>query len=354
MTKIALITDTHWGIRNDHQAFLNSTKKFLDDVFFPYLKENRVETVVHLGDLTDRRKYINYFTAQRLRKDFIDPLLDMPNMHFLWILGNHDLYYRQTTEVSSASELFGKGYKKNFTFFKNAREVTFDGCKILFVPWICDENREETKKIIEASKAQVLLGHLELNGFEMFRGVVNHVGEDPEVYKRFPLVCTGHYHHRSTLGNINYLGAHADFTWADYNDSRGFHILDTSTLKLTFIDNPFKNFVKLYYDDSSEVSESTDFGSLTEKFLKIVVKSRTNSIKYDQFISRCEEANPLDIQIVEDHLNLDLPSDDNIVSGTKDTLTIIREYIAQSNNTVNSTKLDSLFINLYQEATSAE
>ena len=35
--KIALITDTHWGVRNDNVSFHDNSKKFLDDVFFPTL-----------------------------------------------------------------------------------------------------------------------------------------------------------------------------------------------------------------------------------------------------------------------------------------------------------------------------
>lgn len=352
MTKVALITDTHWGVRSDHQAFLNSNKKFLDKIFFPYLKENAITEVIHLGDLTDRRKYINYFTAQHLRKDFVEPLMDM-GVNFRWILGNHDLFYRQTTEVSSASELFGYGYHKNFAYYDLAEEVYYGNDKILFIPWICDTNRDQIKNAIETTTAKIALGHLELSGFEMFKGVVNNAGEDPKIYEKFPTVCTGHYHHRSTSGNIHYLGAHADFTWADHNDSRGFHILDTSNHKLTFIENPYKNFIKLWYDDTTKFEDEL-FETLRDKFVKIVVKSRTDSSKYDQFITACEATNPLDIQIVEDHLNLDLSDDDTIVSGTKDTLTIIREYIAQSNTTVNATKLDSLFVGLYQDAIGAE
>jgi len=72
--KIALITDTHWGVRNDNSTFLDNNKKFLDDIFFPYLDTHGIDTVIHLGDLVDRRKYLNINTAKRLREDFIRPL----------------------------------------------------------------------------------------------------------------------------------------------------------------------------------------------------------------------------------------------------------------------------------------
>ena len=82
--KIALITDTHWGVRNDNNSFMDNTKSFLDDVFFPYLQLHNIRDVIHLGDLVDRRKYINFNTANRLKEDFIKPLLDKNlNVHLV-------------------------------------------------------------------------------------------------------------------------------------------------------------------------------------------------------------------------------------------------------------------------------
>ena len=75
-SKIAIITDTHWGVRNDNIAFMNSTKRFLDEVFFPKLKEESITHIIHLGDIVDRRKHISYLTANRLRTDFLDKLVE--------------------------------------------------------------------------------------------------------------------------------------------------------------------------------------------------------------------------------------------------------------------------------------
>ena len=49
--KIALITDTHWGARNDSQVFTESSADIYANVFFPYLDDHRIHTVVHLGDI---------------------------------------------------------------------------------------------------------------------------------------------------------------------------------------------------------------------------------------------------------------------------------------------------------------
>ena len=70
--KIALVTDTHFGARNDNQNFSDYFYQFYDEVFFPKLIEENITTVVHLGDVMDRRKFVSYKTATDFRKKFLD------------------------------------------------------------------------------------------------------------------------------------------------------------------------------------------------------------------------------------------------------------------------------------------
>lgn len=348
--KLALITDTHYGIRNDHNIFNENNKKFLDNVFFPTLEKEGITTVVHLGDLLDRRKYVNFYTSSRLRKDFIEPLLDR-RIAFHWILGNHDIYYRQNLDVSCASELFsGLVDHEEVTFvpYINPTEVMFGDVKILFVPWVCDANREQTSKLIEDTDARICFGHLELSGFEISKGMECSHGEDRSNYQKFNVVCSGHFHHKSHYNNIDYLGSHSQFTWIDYGDPRGMHIFDTDTLDLTFIRNPYEMFAKVLYDDRKDIEY--DFESFREKFVHVVILSRKNAAQYDNFISRLEEVGPIDLQVSEDHLNLDLLDNDAIMAKAQDTLEIINDYVSQADNVINHGKLKDLFVGLYKQA----
>ena len=93
MAKVAIITDTHFGARDGRHIFHDFFEKFYTNTFFPALKEYKVDTVLHLGDLFDRRKYIDYFSLMRSKEYFFEPMRDY-KMHVL--VGNHDIALRNS------------------------------------------------------------------------------------------------------------------------------------------------------------------------------------------------------------------------------------------------------------------
>jgi len=350
--KIALITDTHWGVRNDHQAFLDNNKKFLDDVFFPYLDAHSIEHVIHLGDLVDRRKYLNINTAKRLRDDFISPL-HARNIRAHLIIGNHDTYYKNTNSINSIREF----YENDFRIYESAEVVEFDGVPILFIPWICDDNRDATLELIRNTDAQVAMGHLEIAGFEMYRGSPVSHGDDRSLFNKFDLVYSGHYHHRSSNGNIHYLGSHGEFTWSDYDDPKGFHIFDTETRELAFIENPFRMFRKVWYNDKDTSTEELldrDWKKYSGCYVKLIVQNKDNPMNFDLFTTKLYEASPIEVIIVEDHRNMDAIDESDLLDEAEDTLTILSKYIGTIESNVDNKDLDKLMRSLYHEALQME
>lgn len=353
--KIAIITDTHWGVRNDNVAFMDNSKLFLDSLFFPYLVEHGIDTVVHLGDVVDRRKYININTARRLREDFLDKLSELKfNVHF--VAGNHDTYYKNTNEVNSLRELIDNRY--NFKLYdERPVEVDFGGTPVLFIPWICEDNRAKSIEVMNETKSSIAMGHLEIQGFEMYKGSIVSHGDDASLFDRFDMVFSGHYHHRSTNGHIWYLGSHAEFTWSDYNDPRGFHIFDTETRELTFIENPYKMFKKIWYNDTDDdfLNKQIDYEEFAGKILKVIVTNKSNPYWFDRFIENIEKYNPIEIQIVEDHLNLNLEDDQDIVNEAESTISIFKKYIETIElRDTDKIKLEKKIVELYNEALTIE
>lgn len=353
--KIALITDTHWGVRNDNIAFMDNSKRFLDEVFFPYLDANNVRTVVHLGDLVDRRKYINMQTATRLRIDFLDKLANR-GLDVHMIAGNHDTYFKNTNSINALHELVVGKY--NFTIHDQLpKEVEFESATVLMLPWICDENRDICLQKVRTTPASIVMGHLELAGFEMYRGSMVSHGDDRSPFDRFNMVLSGHYHHRSSDGTIYYLGSHAEFTWSDYDDPKGFHILDTDTRKLEFIKNPFSMFEKVWYNDTDPGKEpqGIDLSSLKGKIVKVIVTSKSNPYLFDKFIEQIEKVGVLEMQIVDDHMNLGLVNDDDIVNEAESTIDIFKTYISGMEvQNVDKCRLENTITELYNEALTIE
>lgn len=358
--KIALITDTHWGARGDNNAFAEYFNQFYYDYFFPYLKDNGIDTIVHLGDICDRRKYINYVTARHLRK-FVSACADNElKLHV--IIGNHDTFYKNTNDVNCMNELFEHSEHKNKTLFyySDAKTVNMDGLDISFLPWICAGNFDDSMEYLENTKAQVLFGHLEIAGFEMYRGSVSDHGFDSKLFDKFDVVCSGHFHHKSTRGNINYLGAPYEITWLDWNDDRGFHVFDTDTRQLTFIKNPYRMFHKIYYDDLNKTLDeitAIDTNAIRGSYVKVVIRNKTNPYWFDMFIDKIEKSGVLDLQVVEDNLNLQLEDDDDIASEAEDTLTMLKKAAHQVGaNWTDSkqNKLNNFLTDLYGEALTLE
>ena len=351
--KIALITDTHWGVRNDHLAFMENNNLFLDNVFFPLLVKHNIGTIVHLGDLVDRRKYININTANRLRVDFLDKMIGY-DVHI--IAGNHDTYFKNTNEINSIRELVDEKY--DFKIYdRYAEEVNFDGTPILFIPWICDDNRQRTVEIINGTKSTIAMGHLEIQGFEMYKGSIVSHGDDASLFDRFDMVMSGHYHHRSTNGHIWYLGSHAEFTWSDYDDPRGFHVFDTETRELTFIENPYKMFKKIWYNDTDDnfINSDIDYQQYKNSLVKVIVTNKSQPLWFDKFIENLESENPIDLQIVEDHLNLNLENDSDIINEAESTLDIFKKYVQTiEHKNLDKEKLEKKIVELYNEALTIE
>ena len=249
MSKIIILGDTHFGVRGDSLEFHKYYRKFYDEVFFPYLIENNIKTIFQLGDLFDRRKFINFNSLYLSRGYFFNKLKEH-NITMHTLLGNHDVAYKNTLEVNSSSLLLD-GYKE-VNVIDEFQTLEVEGTKIDIVPWICDDNEKEIFESMKTSGADICFGHFEIDGFEMDRGNVHQGGLDRKTLSKYDIVLSGHFHHMSSADNITYVGTPYEMTWSDYNDPRGFHVFDTSTRELEFVRNPHRMFHKVYYDDAEQ------------------------------------------------------------------------------------------------------
>ena len=346
--KIALINDTHWGARNDSPAFIDYFNRFYNEIFFPYLQQNNINTIVHLGDVVDRRKFINHNTAHNFKLNFWDKI-DLLNIDTHVIIGNHDTYYKNTNEINALQNL---NISFNTKVYTSCETVNFDGLDILFIPWICDANMEDSLHNIDKSTAQIVMGHLEIKGFEMHKGHLNEQGLDKDLFKRFEKVISGHFHKKSDDGQVYYLGCPYQIMWSDYNCPKGFHIFDTATRELIRVPNPLIMFKKFIYDDKKEDYSKKDLSDYENTYVKLFISQKTDSDMFDKLLDRFHnEINAYEINVIED-LSSDINSTvkENILDQGEDTLTFLGNYIDQVDTTLDRTKLKTFAKQLYVEA----
>jgi len=348
--KLVIITDTHFGARNDSAQFDSYFRRFYEEQFFPYLDKTGIKTVIHLGDIFDRRKYINFQILRSCKQYFFDQLQDR-GVDLWAIPGNHDTFYKNTNETNSL-DLLLTGYD-NINVVQAPLTWTFDELDVDFIPWICDANREAVAEFInrKRTKETFCFGHFELEGYEMFRGITNETGMNPNKLDSYPTVLTGHYHHRSARDNIYYLGSPYEFTWSDYNDPRGFHVFDTHTTELTFIENPNKIFHKIYYDDRAVIPSPATF---KKACVKVIVAHKGDYPKFDKFIEGLYNNEVIELTIHEDYSEFENEALGTDAINIEDTMTLLSEFVDATETAKDKEKLKTLLKTLYVEAQALE
>lgn len=345
--KVALITDTHFGGRGDSLPFDAYFRKFYTNVFFPKLDELGITRVIHLGDTFDRRKFINFNSLKSCREYFFEPL-QQRNIQVDMLVGNHDTYFKNTNDVNSP-ELLLTDFT-NVIPHSQPTTIQVDNLSILMLPWICADNYAECLQVIDSTTAPVLFGHLELAGFIMHKGMSNDHGMDPGIFKKFDLVCSGHFHHRSSRDNITYLGNPYPLTWNDFDDPRGFHIFDTETLQLEFVENPYQMFTKILYDDTKTDYDDVDVAQYAEQMIKLVIINKTDFYKFDKFLDRLYKQNPLELKIIEDFSEFEAEAIGDEDLDLEDTLSLLHGFVDSVETDADRERIKALLKDLYLEA----
>ena len=341
--KIALITDQHLDGRKGNINFWNYFQKFYDNIFFPTLEKEGISTIIDLGDTFDNRKSMDFNTFNRVNENYFKRLKNY-NVHM--ILGNHCTYYKNTNKINSP-ELLLEQYK-NINIYASPEEITLGSKKFLLMPWINKENKEECLELIANSQADIMCGHLECHGFEVTPGMKFEGGFKVSDFKNFKRVWSGHFHHKSKHGNVQYLGNPYQMFWNDYKDTRGFHIYDTESDKLKYIKNPYEIFEKIFYDDASVDYNKQDVSDYKDKFIKLIVEEKRDYQMFETLVDRLYNVGAHDVKIAETLVDVDAV--DDVELNTKDTLTLLSEYIDEIDLQVSKTDLKKLMQSLYIES----
>jgi len=343
--KIAIITDTHYGARKGSKHLHDYFEQFYNDIFFPFLEENPIDAVIHMGDVFDSRKSIDLQSLEWSKRVVFDPLKKY-EVHV--ITGNHDCYYKNTNYVNSP-ELLLTDYS-NITLYSSPQTINVGGLDILMLPWICSENYQKALDAISKTSAKVVMGHLELNGFRATRGHMMEDGMDIGLFDKFDKVFSGHFHTRSDNGKIFYLGNPYEMFWNDVNDPRGFHVFDTETLTHTPVNNTYKLFYNIYYEDTNyKLFNATEYEN---KIAKVIVRKKSKPKDFEKFIDKLYSVGVQDLKIIE---NFEISENEDFeIDEEENTISILNRYIDEAEVPLDKSIIKNIFQDLYKQACEVE
>lgn len=338
--KVVILGDTHFGVRQGSKVFIDFQAKFYK-FLFEYIDKHNLTTMIQLGDEFDHPQRTSHLAMFHAKEMFFDEIRNR-QMDYHTIIGNHDIMYKNTLSINSPS-LFLKEY--NFNIIEKPCTITIGDTYFCMIPWICADNMDDSYKEIKTSKADVCIGHFEINGFEMHAGQVCVNGIDSTIFKKYQTVLSGHYHHKSKRGNIQYVGTPYELTWHDYGDSKGFYVFDTITHGMEFVENPYRMFHKIEYEKGAVIPD------VTGAIVRVVVKEKDDA--YDEFIKNLNNQSCFDVKVIENMGDVHNAEalDENL--DISDTPSILKNYVDKL-EIENKTAVNSLIHSLYIEALNEE
>jgi UDP-2,3-diacylglucosamine pyrophosphatase LpxH len=267
---IAVLGDLHFSHSGHSHEKFEQQMAFIEQQFFPYLLENNIKIVMQLGDINHDRNRADWYILNEMKKRFYG-WFDCNDVQLHALVGNHDTVFKNTLDQNSLSET--TKHFENVYVYTKPTVVEIQPYKIGFNPWILDH---KNPKLTE--KVDILLGHFDVMGFPMLKGIYSKEGLDYKSLSNYRLVMSGHYHIRHIQENFHMVGTPFQLNWNDWNQPRGFVVLDTQ-FNVTYIQNTVNpQFVKIYYDNGNIEVLGLDYDEepipmSREKSLEVVKKN---------------------------------------------------------------------------------
>lgn len=319
-SKIYMITDTHFGVYSAHNLnkWMDIQFGFFEKLFIPYLKENVKEgdILVHLGDLFDDRDSVPIIIMNRVQ-ELLSELSDIIPIHLM--VGNHDLWNKGDNSINSP-----KVYKwiPNVNIYEKTTTMEFEGKKLVFMPWI--EHRSNMIKELQSTPGDYLFCHSDLNGCRMHLSSVAHRNKSKinvSEFSGYNRVFSGHIHIRQVNENFEFIGAPYQMDRNDFNDTKGFTILDVSSGETEFVENTISPTFKKVHIKTEDDIAMLKFVDTDKHFVdltinnSVIIGQRKNKklleqVLTDKRFSKVEYHNDLakkkeDIKTLNEDTNID-------------------------------------------------
>jgi len=325
--RVWFITDTHLGVKNNSNEWVEIIEDYFDNFFFPLLKENYRpgDVLIHLGDFFDSRQSVNLRVlnlgvriAEQLAEIFRDGI---------WILiGNHDIFGKNTNEINSLKSI---KWIPGITICEEPASIKLGDKSFFMMPWRKDSTEEEAC-LDEADQHDFLCCHCDIRGLKFNRFVNIEHGSDISKFKKFSRVFSGHIHYGQKLGNINMLGSPYELTRSDMGNIKGIYLFDLPTSTLDFYENDRSpKFKRFFFDELLEKTPDEVNHEFNNNFVDVMIDPRMALKAPLNLISDCVE-NSRKIQFHPHDPNQATPLSEKLRSEDTtnfDVMDFINEYV---------------------------
>ena len=287
--KVCCVSDIHIGVHQNSLLWLDISIKWAKWLKSE-LKKKDIHDIIISGDFFHYRDEIAVNTIHfatevfNIWKDF----------NIVMLVGNHDAYYKDRSDVNSLSIL--KGWD-NITVISTLETDKFYGKKVTFCPW--------GTKLNEIPKSDIVFGHFEIQTFKQNAFKVCDEGmTSKNMLQKAPLTISGHFHLREERqydeGTILYIGNPYQMDFGDVGSIKGYYILDIPSSTYEFTENKLSpKHIKV------SLSELVEIGDITSEvkecfknnFIKFIVDMNISPDDVDALLRKLNTLNPLNISV---------------------------------------------------------
>lgn len=295
--KVAMFTDIHFGRQNNSEIHNQDCLDYIDWFCENVKSDKDIDCVFFLGDWHEHRSSINGITLH-YSFEGAKKLNDL-GLPIYFIVGNHDLYYRNSRDVFTTVVFNGLN-----NFILVDEPIVLKQNKCVLAPYLFENEYEEFFN--KYDDFEVFAGHFEFKGFVLTgEHNIKMDGPDPENYKKYKRIFSGHFHKRQKAGNICYIGNTFPADFSDANDlDRGMAIYNFEDDTLKFInweDCPKYVKVKL----SEIVKKPKKFASSKSR-IKVLVDKDINIVESNEIKKYFFENYGIREMVLEEQLSFDV------------------------------------------------
>lgn len=269
--RVWFITDTHLGVRNNSNEWIDIISDYFNNWFLPLIDKEYKEgdVLIHLGDYYDSRQSVN-LKVLNLGIDIAEKISSRFKDGIYIIAGNHDLWGKISNEINSLKSI---KWVPNVNIFEEPETLILGNKKFFLMPWRKDHEAEKDC-LDNTSPHDYLCCHTDVTGMKFNRYVNIETGVNSSHMKKFNKVFSGHIHYAQELENIKMLGSPYELTRSDMGNPKGITRLDLETGNETFFRNDYSpKFLKFDFNKVLELTIEDADRIMENSFIDIMIDS---------------------------------------------------------------------------------